>query len=131
MKLQDYIHLYIGCDVQRDHGGIIEHGKLVGVSASEVEPGKTVTIINVGLDHFHEWYVEETVLILRPLSDITEEEQDYVWHATEPIGVFEMTFGTQCRKVVLCPDRTKFLLSKGFDLFGLINEGLAVSKNSN
>ena len=55
-----------------------ERAKLVGVSASEVERGKTVAIIDVGLDHFHEWYVEETKLILRPLSSMMEEEAAHI-----------------------------------------------------
>lgn len=75
----EYLNLYIGCDVAREHSEtrsdkFFEHGKIVGVSASEVETGKTVAIIDVGLDHFHEWYAEETKLALRKLSSMTEEE---------------------------------------------------------
>jgi hypothetical protein len=66
-------------------------------------------------------------LILRPLSSMTEEEQDHVWQAEEPNSILQMENGTKVRKVVLAPERTAYLLSKGFDLFNLIPEGLAVN----
>lgn len=78
MEVKDVIHLYLGCEVRRDHYTeskfFPEFGKLVGVSASEVERGKTVAVIDNGLDHFHEWYVEETKPILRRLDSMTESE---------------------------------------------------------
>lgn len=77
--LQSYLPLYLGqTTVIRNHGGIIEKGILVGVTKSEVEPDKTISIIDVGADNFLEWYVEETIPVLRPLSSMTEEEAKVV-----------------------------------------------------
>jgi hypothetical protein len=159
MDIKDYIHLYIGCKVSREHKAdrsekFSEYGKLVGVSASEVEPGRIVAIIDVGLDHQHEWYVEETILNLRPLSSMTEEEQielyNLIWpndtrftdngkleHINwmldlpgefaphEDIQLRVEVIGIIKRAIVI-----KHLLSKGFDLFNLIENNLAISSHA-
>ena len=57
-------------------------------------------------------------LILRPLSDMTEEEKnEYLLIGTDSSTRFEHN-----------ARRTQYLLSKGFDLFGLIDAGLAIDK---
>jgi len=156
-----YLHLYIGCEVARKHdGGEVEYAKLVGICQSESEPDKTVSILDVGLDYFHEWYVEETVPILRPLSDMTEEEMvEFVclqhnsihtnidrteitkirWAYENSSNGINATWFKRCGTGASVgsktfhinqsdPDQFKFLLSKGFDLFGLIDAGLAINK---
>lgn len=66
---------------------------------------------------------------LHPLSDMTEEEMDEVWNMEEPQNVLTMDYKSgQRRRVALCSERTAFLLSRGFDLFGLIDSGLAIDK---
>lgn len=169
--IKDYLHLYIGCQVKRTD--IDDYGwTLVGVSASEVEPGRTVAII--GGPVFQEWYAEETRPILRPLSDMIEDDfkefakpksfavyQSY-WYACEretdpefegdivehiqdacdddPENV--IMFNTRDKSISYGwisydevyhsfstkehADWFKFLLSKGFDLFNLIPDGLAI-----
>lgn len=68
MEIKDYLHFYIGCDLSNG----IEVGKLVGVTESEYEHGKTIALIDFGADNFIEWYVEDCKPILRKLSDMTE-----------------------------------------------------------
>jgi hypothetical protein len=157
--IKDHLHLYLGCDVAREHvesrsKKFFEYGRLVGASNSEVEKGKTVAIIDVGLDHFHEWYIEETKPILRPLSDMTEQEawefvggkSDHLYDDLK-IDKIDKT-GISISYVInagdegsfpqshkfdffaLGPEQFKHLLSRGFDLFNLIPEGLAIDKTT-
>jgi hypothetical protein len=155
MDIKDYIHLYIGCKVSREHKAdrsekFSEYGKLVGVSASEVEPGRIVAIIDVGLDHQHEWYVEETILNLRPLSSMTEEEameaillMDTIAQSDKPrikilkLNNINIPFWLGENKIAryvsfndLNPKQFQYLLSKGFDLFNLIENNLAISSHA-
>jgi hypothetical protein len=64
--------------------------------------------------------------MLRKLSSMTREEEREV--GGNPV-VSVPTTGKR-RKVILplSPDQTHYLLSSGFDLFGLIDAGLAVEK---
>lgn len=123
--IKDYLHLYLGCDVAREHSEsrskkFFEHAKLIGITASEVEKGKTVAILEVGLDHFHEWYVEETKPILRPLSDMTNEERVILKYYNNDASIPDKLFNAA---------GFWFLLSKHFDLFGLTDAGLAIEKS--
>jgi hypothetical protein len=63
--------------------------------------------------------------ILRPLSDITEEEK------IECVLLFDDQFilgqdGKYAWRATFFPSMFKYLLSKYFDLFGLIEAGLAI-----
>lgn len=105
--------MYLGCNCQRDHGkGIIETAPLMGVVQSEVDKGKWIACVDVGLDFFHEWYVEETKPILRRLEDMTDEERA----AQVPTSD---TIAGRAESIA-------YLLSKHFDLFGLIDAGLVI-----
>lgn len=115
-EIKDYLHLYLGHDVL----AFGERVKMIGIHESGVlMDGK----------YFNEGYYDfnDVKPILRPLSSMTEEEQDYVWHTEEPNSILKMDNGTKQRKVVLAPERTAYLLSKGFDIFNLIPEKLAVT----
>jgi len=136
-ELKDYIHLYIGCNVIDEHNFIM---KLVGVTASEVEDGKTIAICDI-IDNskttgpFQELYVEEVKLVLRPLESMTESEMyEYTKMASParegknilPVikaGPLINHFLNKHDPVII-----KWLLGKSFDLFGLIPAGLAVDK---
>lgn len=141
IDIKDYIHLYIGCNVSREHKAersekFSEYGKLVGISASEVEPGRIVAIIDVGLDHQHEWYVEETILNLRPLSSMTEEEVTEMYNDLYDTAEYPETSTRYKRNFVRLklanwePEAMRYLLSKGFDLFNLIENNLAISSHA-
>lgn len=92
--IKDYLHLYLGCQVLIDGETLVT---LVGFSHTyDIE-------LYVNNQWLHHRFCK---LLLRPLSDMTDEEMDEVWYGPS--------------------ERTRYLLSKGFDLFGLIEAGLAI-----
>lgn len=167
MDIKDYLHLYLGCEVAREHEEsrskkFFERGKLIGIAQSEIEKDKIVAILDVGIDHFHEWYIEETKPILRRLSSMTEEEakdliqfdklckeyQDVSYNLIREFND-KILIGIDVNYSIVDPDEGviyphgwemrfssmnaydfKWLLSKHFDLFGLIAAGLAIEKDS-
>jgi hypothetical protein len=86
--------------------------------------------------------------ILRPLSNMTEDEAvelvkirstTYRWVTAEVVNQHILRFefeyessrrrrSTTLRFDELSPEEVRYLLSKGFDLFGLIEAGLAIDK---
>jgi hypothetical protein len=124
-KIADYLPHYIGQKVQfiADEIGILK-----GFCESEVEHDKTIAIIDVGSDRFIEWYAEEVKLILRPLSSMTEEEATELdWN--QRIG-WESRWDGIGRPQVIYPREFHWLIKKGFDIFGLIESGLAIEKTT-
>jgi hypothetical protein len=128
-NIKDYLHLYLGCECMiGDLNWKPEtnlHGLAPGVDPNYGKPIKSkidAHVLNV--------FAHKTTLILRPLSDMTDEEMDEVWYSHEPKNVLVMDYknNSMSRKVALCSERTRYLLSKGFDLFGLIDSGLAIDK---
>lgn len=150
MKLIDVIHLYIGCFVEIDGK---EYGRLIGgdyvpnevnniyhnieIDAPEEESGKFIMPYNDNPD---------TPLrvkpILRPLSDMTEKEARQCWKISNPLVSYRFSgFDGQSRsifykngngnngsEVLNKPSQFVYLLSKRFDLFGLIESGQAINK---
>lgn len=126
--LKDYLHLYLGCKVkilENYHDGII--ATLVGIN-------HTYGTIECVLEA-PEWYEYhkykafndfQVKPILRPLSDMTEDEEKYVG-----LGLKAGTANASMLKSGYFHSTTPkvfyYLLSKHFDLFGLIEYGLAVS----
>lgn len=99
LDIKDYLHLYLGCEAM--------HGKQkVVVCGLNINSYCIQNIINV--DTFR---IEDIKPILRPLSDMTDKESKH--HANILKGDTESI---------------RYLLSKGFDLFGLIQAGLAIDK---
>jgi hypothetical protein len=125
-KIEDYLHLYIGCEVAApnpydDHGVEIAKGVLTGLHG---EYGPEIQFIIDGNAEEHPEYVQfiKVKPILRRLSSMTEEETAH-WNKLKrynPVnGKVEM-FQEHNEEQFL------WLLSKGFDLFGLIDAGLAI-----
>lgn len=101
--IKDYLHLYLGCDAV-DHTGW----------------KTTVEWSDIG-------YPDQIKqLILRPLSDITEKEVEDL-RFNMPGGV---TVPNDRQALDITPHQVKYLLSLGFDLFNLIDEGLAIDKTT-
>lgn len=109
-KIRDYAHLYIGCQcrwILRSPGGLglqkINYFTLPDAS----------------------WLLnrEGFKLLLRPLFDITAVEQNEWWAIDLPKDDTIFLYESQRNAL-----RTQYLLSKGFDLFGLIEAGLALDK---
>lgn len=113
-ELKDYLHLYIGCKLQR--GGTVTYALL---SAAEYAS-------------FDAW--SDLKPILRPLSDMTEEEKtEYKakFNGMESTNILPEIRAGRLINFHLnskSPFEVAFLLSKGFDLFGLIEAGLAIDK---
>lgn len=123
-QLKDYLHLYIGCDVQTRFG---------------------ITNFNYyTLDLWSRGAYQEIRPILRPLSSITEEEaekicffnygENYSWYiyGNEPnphiLHLLEgdEKYTDRIKLYIGTPEVWRYLLSKSFDLFGLIESGLAI-----
>lgn len=119
-QISDYLHLYLGCEVMTPAG----QGKLFQCSY-ELEMAGIVYGI-MGPD-FEEWVKHEDIKpILRPLSDMTEEEgidAEKEWNNGRRLGESI----SQALNIANA-FRIKHLLSKHFDLFGLIESGLAIDK---
>lgn len=118
-ELKDYLHLYLGCEC------IGYYRTKDGNTGEEVIVELRKTLVSVSIDGFDlngNLKVEEFKPILRPLSDMTEEEvEDYmglVCVEAKPFNQFAINAAMY----------TKWLLSKHFDLFGLIDAGLATDK---
>lgn len=147
-ELKTYAHLYLGCQIIRDGmtGKLseidVDHN-LVTMKFSD-EIGQNISVP-----------MDEVKLLLRPLSNMTEEEARHIYrnyfgkstaedwsgdtgsayfrpkqivpkkeNAIRIIEGHDYSTGDFMIVVELVP----YLLSHGFDLFGLIDAGLAVSK---
>lgn len=102
--LKDYLHLYIGCDfiLKNDLSGYI--AKLLPE--------------HIGSNGF----ANVVIPILRPLSDMTDVEMDEYRLLVPPV------IKTLHKYVIESAFYTHWLLSKQFDLFNLIESGLAIDK---
>lgn len=106
--IKDYLHLYIGCKVYDTFNDVV----------------LTLTpMAYVG--YMEHWQVESQIQpFLRPLSSVTEEEgieAEAEWNRGRALGD---SIGQAIS--IAYAFRTKYLLSKHFDLFGLIENGLAL-----
>src|SRR6185369_5064909 len=81
-------------------------------------PGNAPTDLN-------NYAFSEIKLILRPLSDMTEEEMKCIEITDKEFLIANLESGNE---PTLTADHLRYLLSKGFDLFGLIDDGLAINK---
>jgi hypothetical protein len=123
-ELKDYAPLYLGCQVL-DEQNVIR--VLRGV---DIHGCCTLSYNNVG---------EETdipiggiQLLLRPISDMTDEEAaecgnlDYDFSSEPDLNIWNWKdFDT-----LNSSNQFIYLLSKHFDLFGLIESGLAIDKTT-
>jgi len=116
-KFKDVAHLYLGCDmysVPQSNEYFIE--KLTGVHSD------MAISVNGNLD-----YPEyDSKPILRPLSDMTDEECNS-YNKIQLTCYSAFPFKDQCIQEAL---KVKFLLSLGFDLFGLIESNEAIDKTT-
>lgn len=128
--------LYLGCEFIWNQFPDVKY-KMDGIYQSEVEPDKTIVSAQPNRQEF---YHDEIKLILRPLSSMTEEE------GKEYAGLFFEDYNPELTKFYnfghcisiryydaflhlpdeYTPKQFLWLLSKGFDLFGLIEKGEAI-----
>lgn len=134
-KIEDYLHLYIGCQGKISDGiATINNVDITGVTIDQVNRGSFTCNP-----------------ILRPLSDMTEEEKmqlirichpekeypiiKYIDLDKEVLNFSSKTQRMKYYRIFACgfygtwhPEEMKYLLKQGFDLFGLIESGLAIDK---
>lgn len=118
--------LYLGCVVYAEKptasGTVyVRRGRFVGIRPTETGRINPITVdIETESGGVIDMYFlpEQVKPILRPLSDMTEEEEK----ATQAI-VNEIGFGYELGASI-----TRYLLSRHLDLFGWIDAGLAIDK---
>lgn len=115
-QLKDYIHLYLGCDFQADN------------SSGSIN---SYTIYHINA--YWEMY-QNFKLLLRPLSSMTEDEKDGLRHADRLatsqniLPEIRASRLTNYHFTQKSAEITRYLLSRGFDLYDLIPAGLAIDK---
>jgi hypothetical protein len=106
MKIEDYLHLYLGCDTN--------HGKLVGIN------GSTCFILSqngeIKLADLND-QSQSIKPILRKFSDMNNNESTELNNKGISIG--------QRKGFSFTPDAVLYLLNLRIDIFNLIAEGLA------
>jgi hypothetical protein len=142
-QLKDYLHLYLGCkllDLRTE-----KQGFLIGILNQRVLP----VLISIG-DEVDHVYFDQVKPILRPLSNIEAEEMqtlfqlnDYNFSSFENFKGLKVDMENNCIEGygvrengsenyvsiyfhLLNPDQFRFLIHFTFDLFGLIDAGLAI-----
>jgi hypothetical protein len=127
-NIRDYLHLYMGCKVETNINGKYVHPYgCLSIDVIDSDTYNTI-IFNLKLSEndLEKGWVDNTHLyvkpILRPLSSITEDEKNEASAFIEPTNQFRL-YSSGYTHYAKC---THFLLSNGFDLFGLIEAGLAI-----
>ena len=127
-NLNEYLPFYIGCEIDAGHG---ETFTLVGIHFDDFNKIANALVLNGNITHATA--LNGLKLILRPLKTITEGERK---------ELYKLIFGRDSPSYDDADDPwadcllynynqhviTLYLLKKGFDLFELIEAGLAVEK---
>lgn len=135
--IKDYLNLYLNHQVEvqkKDDPGNKLIGRICEVTCgsnhSDWIKVRFDTCVEVytsewgkSFSNAHTYFInyDHIRLLLRPLSDMTEEEIAYkksILTETENLALYEEQVAEMFR----------YMLSKGFDLFGLIEAGLAIDK---
>ena len=120
IKFQEVAHLYFGCPLQTKDGiGTFN----VLYSAGTVKPKSCVPIGCYDLVK-SDWRFSEVKPILKPLSDLTQSDADVLGWAD--IENLRERFFNEPELDDFTPLEFLYLLSKGFDLFNLIDNGEAI-----
>lgn len=136
-KIEDYLPFYLGCDCEHDFWNDSEDD-MPGIGN-----GRKISELDLHILEESKWFKPK--LILRPLSSMTEEDGLYlarlvaVYDEFKNVAVFRNynddlivewpgdafnCTGEKCWSA----EQFKFLLTCGYDLFGLIESGLAIDK---
>ncbi len=124
-NIKDYLYLYLGSKIKCQRMG--ETGESVEMTGISWDGTQNITWVYFEDQEDSYAHLDDVFPILRPLSDITEEEEVYdeEHHPNDDIysGGKWVSFNHQ-------GTRTLWLLKQGFDLFGLIDAGLAIDKTT-
>lgn len=110
MKIEDYLHLYLGCDTNS--------GKLIGIH------GNTCFLLSKNGETTQAELTNKSQLvkpILRKFSDMSNSESTELNSRGISIG--------QRKGFSFTPDAVLYLLNLRIDIFNLIAEGLAIDLN--
>lgn len=136
--IKEYLHLYIGCECKFTDAGQIKTGVLSSIDLEE-----SFAMVDVENDGRFNPKYEEVEPILRPLASMTDEEfnEFILLFAPEEInnesakkssfdilkrdGIKAIRFGEDNEPKVVF-EMFRWILSKHFDIFNLIPEGLAI-----
>lgn len=112
-KLEDYLPLYLGCELFTGTGTVT----LFAVT-KEIIPVTTFKVAVINGNQTYSTDLGNMLPILRPFQSMTKEEQKLWESKCEIVKVNGFVNDT--------PESFRYLLSIGIDLFGLIEAGLAV-----
>ncbi len=132
-NIKIFLPLYLGCRAKTTGG---KFGKIVSVSLDG-----TSIIVYDNEDPRGRVIMQEAIIpILRPLSDITPEEWTHAAKIhTANGGKIEITISEPKDEVwevnlhtnIKCyPETFRYFLEKHFDVFGMIDAGLAIDKTT-
>lgn len=131
-KIEDYLHLYLGCEVESN---ITWSSELIPIR--EANPEDLILIYDTlerqekyPNDYDGDWH-KYCKPILRPMSSLTDEESLECGKGVldfYPTKKANDENGGLWSSTLYHPSQILWLLSKHFDLFGLIESGLAISK---
>ncbi len=150
-QIRDYLHLYLGCQVEYDDRiGIIHQYFLPAGKHREGEVWFCSLEENGNPEMSCSVPCTKVKPILRPLSDMTEDEAIRVTGLSEYAPNFTIVKVTRNEykdlivswkglddvpkefnatgELFFCAEQFQYLLSKHFDIFGLIEDGLAIDK---
>lgn len=146
MNIKDYLHLYLGCKVAIASEQF-KGDSLVLTALEMVRLGTVCTVTDTAIKTSFNVNAEDVKPILRPLSDMQLDEMKQFFSLTglpndcKPTRadysdfVFQLEYvscgaiqSTHSYLYHLSPKQFFWLLSKHFDLFGLIEAGLALDK---
>lgn len=111
-KIEDYLHLYLGCECICTNERDIQ-------TLTCVEPVMKKAWMITGISY----HIDVVKPILRPLSDMTEEENTICNEF-----VIGCSANDNPNPMYWTPLQFNYLLKQHFDLFGLIDAGLAIKK---
>lgn len=115
-KIEDYLHLYLGCDVEYNLSSM--RYVLIGIESDAAY----IFSESIGMQIVSMFRIKP---ILRPLSDMTEEDYAYLNDGYNNSDKHSR-YGSHYWEA----EQTRYLLSKHFDLFGLVESGLAIDKTT-
>lgn len=115
--IRDYLHLYRNVEVETDHPN---YPKALHKCSDE----EGAWLWNEPNQYEYFKYKKVKIIpLLRPLSDMTEEEKDESGCHDFNSFYADYTEGLGWIDIDKAAEQIKYLLSKGFDLFGLIDAG--------
>ena len=126
-EIKDYLPFYLGCQAKV----IFARNEAAPEIGELIEVGKNMAFVENDKHEYYECMPYEVKPILRPLCDMTGEE--LIQYGKIEVPEMNVRFDLKgIREVAMHayyePETFRWLLSKSFDLFGLIEAGLAIDK---